>query len=865
MKQKILKPQTIIPSTLYTYRAADRQLRDVIEDMGRPGYVLVSRQMGKTNLLLNAKRELQNENTVFAYIDLSNKFDELRGCFRNIVDTAIDANFLALGAAREAVDRFREINGEKLPPHKEHEQELLVILRTFPGKLIVVLDEIDALGNVDFSDQLFAQIRSVYFSRANFPEYGRLTYILSGVAEPSEIIKNKNVSPFNIGEKIYLDDFSYDEFCEFLKKAGLNLAASIIDRIFHWTSGSPRLTWDVSASIEDEIISGNEITEDLVDFVVKRLYLNTYDRPPVDHIRKLCEDHRDVRRAIVDIRAARYAELTDSIRKRLYLAGVIRSSEFSSQIVSIKNLIIDSALGDEWLMDIDKKSIGLRRLGDEKFDQRDFKTAIQHYQDYFDQEHGKIPEITKYRAASSCYFLDRHEDALKYFEDLINGENEENASLLASALYYAAHCDISLKNYFAAIQKYERLKDMESEFSVSALANLASTYAKIDIKEHSEKIISCYKAAIRSITEKSNPSDANLLCTSHWNLGEAYLAVDNREEAKSSYEKAWEVSPPSWRASICMRLIGLRDPTENWKSRISTVIDEIINKKIEFAESGEYSKLALSPLVLHDLLLTALANDLDSKFDQLCEYTIKELFPDSSKFKLWRDLADGARAVGEHSLAKKLLPIVQRTCNDDPQQLPTEGLQVVLSVSNPYEFGSFETAYLQRLEDESIEELVDKFTFFWITTRMAHAHTIGNIKLIERLLCYADKIRPKISRELQINYLAVDYVAMQVGLSQKKWKQASERAQSIVDHIPEQGSKNLEFAFFSKEELEIIEKQAIDISKAFPSNFIEPFIRGKKYGKNEYLTVIYKTGKISRVKYKKVQADIELGLCDIAN
>ena len=55
-----LKPCTIIPPELYVIREADKQLRNVLHDMGRPGYILVARQMGKTNLLLNAKRELED-------------------------------------------------------------------------------------------------------------------------------------------------------------------------------------------------------------------------------------------------------------------------------------------------------------------------------------------------------------------------------------------------------------------------------------------------------------------------------------------------------------------------------------------------------------------------------------------------------------------------------------------------------------------------------------------------------------------------------------------------------------------------------------------------------------------------------------
>ena len=71
---KLLKPFTIIPPEFYVKRDADRQLLNIIEDMGRPGYVLVSRQMGKTNLLLNAKREAESLDDIFVYIDLSNPF-----------------------------------------------------------------------------------------------------------------------------------------------------------------------------------------------------------------------------------------------------------------------------------------------------------------------------------------------------------------------------------------------------------------------------------------------------------------------------------------------------------------------------------------------------------------------------------------------------------------------------------------------------------------------------------------------------------------------------------------------------------------------------------------------------------------------
>ncbi len=56
--EKVLKKYTTIPEHLYVEREADFQLESIIKEMQSPGYVLVARQMGKTNLLFHAKRKL---------------------------------------------------------------------------------------------------------------------------------------------------------------------------------------------------------------------------------------------------------------------------------------------------------------------------------------------------------------------------------------------------------------------------------------------------------------------------------------------------------------------------------------------------------------------------------------------------------------------------------------------------------------------------------------------------------------------------------------------------------------------------------------------------------------------------------------
>jgi hypothetical protein len=246
--EKVLKKYTTIPEHLYVEREADIQLSSIINEMQRPGYVLVARQMGKTNLLFNAKRTLENKDRLFVYVDLSNLYENERECYRNIINNIIEPNIDLFEPLEDKIEKIRIKN---LPPHNEYSRSLRTVLNFFKGDVVIILDEIDALKSIDYSDNIFAQIRSNYFSRTNFPVFERLTYVLSGVIEPTELIKDRNKSPFNIGDKIYLDDFTKTEHNVFITKSRLIIDQNLSDEIYKWTNGNPRLTFDICSKIED--------------------------------------------------------------------------------------------------------------------------------------------------------------------------------------------------------------------------------------------------------------------------------------------------------------------------------------------------------------------------------------------------------------------------------------------------------------------------------------------------------------------------------------------------------------------------------------------------------------------------------------
>ena len=134
-----LKSYTIVPDDLYVERKADMQLHNIVETMQRPGYVLVSRQMGKTNLLLKTKRKWENDRDLYVYIDMSNVDETEKECFQSLIDTAIDTHEEILGHVRGRIQELRRTNITKSPV-QSHNEELRELLKATPRKLVFILD-----------------------------------------------------------------------------------------------------------------------------------------------------------------------------------------------------------------------------------------------------------------------------------------------------------------------------------------------------------------------------------------------------------------------------------------------------------------------------------------------------------------------------------------------------------------------------------------------------------------------------------------------------------------------------------------------------------------------------------------------------
>src|SRR5262249_19300114 len=115
------------------------------------------------------------------------------------------------------------------------------------------IDEFDSVRSLPFSTYEFcAAIRECYNRRTRDPEYERLTFCLLGVASPSDLIRDTRMTPFNIGRRIDLTDFTEEEARPLaigleVGEAGTpgrsaREARALLKRILYWTGGHPFLT-----------------------------------------------------------------------------------------------------------------------------------------------------------------------------------------------------------------------------------------------------------------------------------------------------------------------------------------------------------------------------------------------------------------------------------------------------------------------------------------------------------------------------------------------------------------------------------------------------------------------------------------------
>jgi WD40 repeat protein len=427
----------------YVERRADRELSDALR-RGEFCYVLTSRQMGKSSLMVRTASRLREEGVAVAVLDLTavgqnldaeQWYDGLLCLLARALDLEReleefwlqqDAPAARLGPLQRWMEALRQVVLPRVGGRMESVGSMGSMgsmgrvgsvgsvgsvgrpsgISHTPlqgGRLVIFIDEIDAVRSLPFSvDEFFAAIRECYNRRSEDPEFERLTFCLLGVATPSDLIRDPRTTPFNIGRRIELNDFteaeadilawglSHHKDTETQGGNGETRnsplitphrsvqspspdARHLLRRILHWTGGHPYLTQRLCQAVargtmerqtDGEIEGGRDVdrlcqelflaadareTDDNLVFVRERLLRGGEDLASLLH---LYEQVRRRRRVANDE--------TNPLVSALRLSGVVRvvrdargrlwgHRAAGSGVLAVRNRIYERVFDRGWI------------------------------------------------------------------------------------------------------------------------------------------------------------------------------------------------------------------------------------------------------------------------------------------------------------------------------------------------------------------------------------------------------------------------------------------------------------------------------------------------------------------------------------
>ena len=318
----------------YVRRRADDQLFETVR-AGNYAHVLAPERSGKSSLIAATAARLEAAGRKIAILDLEQIGDRDGGA-----DSGRWYYSVAYRLLRQLRIRYDLQSWWHDKSFLSNRQRLFefyseVVLQHVEGNIVVFVDEIQCIEELPFADQLLASIRAAHNARTTDPDFSRLTFVLLGECDPVNLVREAELSPFNVTQQVLLNDFARSDLDLFESELcrSHSDAKAALDRIFYWTGGQAYLSQKLARAVAREPVG-----ED-IDALVDRLATTQlagraalHSEPHMSHIHRAIVNDIKRREALLN--------LYGKVRKGIKVAADLGSAS-QDALIALGLLVID--------------------------------------------------------------------------------------------------------------------------------------------------------------------------------------------------------------------------------------------------------------------------------------------------------------------------------------------------------------------------------------------------------------------------------------------------------------------------------------------------------------------------------------------
>ncbi|HEX3552343.1 MAG TPA: AAA-like domain-containing protein [Thermoanaerobaculia bacterium] len=270
-------------SPFYIKRAVDEATEAALHYEGATIILRGPRQIGKSSLLVRLHASIDKDDQRSVYLDFQSLDEKHLRSLRSLLRNMAARISRSLRLAIKPSDIWDNDLGEKT----SFMMFLEAVLHEVGAPLLLCIDEVDRVFDYPYKDDFFYAVRSWQSQHSTSPAWNQLSLVIAHATDPALWIENLSNSPFNVGLRLHVEDFTLYEAGELNTKYGSPLTdQGELYTLWRLVGGQPYLLRQALYDIQSNRHTLNELSASAAD-----------DRGPFgDHLRRhlwvLCQNPR---------------------------------------------------------------------------------------------------------------------------------------------------------------------------------------------------------------------------------------------------------------------------------------------------------------------------------------------------------------------------------------------------------------------------------------------------------------------------------------------------------------------------------------------------------------------------------------------